>query len=252
MMNAEITGEGKWQMLPTELRLPCQIPDALSSFGSVWEVVGPPQPLLKSAVKAGVCMTAADLQKIQKILKYPLPPRGKGSGKSGNLVKQDFAEALVNMLWPEDTPEEKKRMVDALMGKTLPRVKCASDVIAAVKELGAEAERDFRELHQVALNQEAVEKERRLRGPNVQERQDQKTFTPHSLRKLLPPGQGIGCSRQPVLQRYQAFYPGTMACFNKLLFIVCSTKCIFPSTCLMCSMHLGEACLVSWSPELSV
>ncbi|CAK8995796.1 unnamed protein product [Durusdinium trenchii] len=190
MMNAEITGEGKWQMLPTELRLPCQIPDALSSFGSVWEVVGPPQPLLKSAVKAGVCMTAADLQKIQKILKYPLPPRGKGSGKSGNLVKQDFAEALVNMLWPEDTPEEKKRMVDALMGKTLPRVKCANDVIAAVKELGAEAERDFRELHQVALNQEAVEKERRLRGPNVQERQDQKTFTPHSLRKLLPPGQG--------------------------------------------------------------
>ena len=69
---------------------------------------------------------------------------------------------------------KKKHMVDTICGKTVSRVKCAADIISAVKELGQEGERDFKFVHQVALNQELVEKERKLR-------------TPSDTRKLSPP-----------------------------------------------------------------
>lgn len=93
------------------------------------------------------------------------------------------------------------------MGKTISRVKCASDVIAAVKELGQEGERDFSYIHQVALNQEAVEKERKLRSPG-EEHEEKKTFTPGTLKSLLPPAPQAMANRNPILKRYQAFYPG--------------------------------------------
>ena len=119
----------------------------------------------------------------------------------------DLAKALVEHLWPNEPDHEKQRMVDAIMGKTISRVKCASDVIAAVKELGQEGERDFSYIHQVALNQEAVEKERKLRSPG-EEHEEKKTFTPGTLKSLLPPAPQAMANRNPILKRYQAFYPG--------------------------------------------
>ena len=119
----------------------------------------------------------------------------------------DFAKGLVEFLWGAETTEEKKRMVDVIMGKILTKVKCPKDVILAVKELGAQGERDFSDLHQVALNQEQVEKERKLRAP-TEDREERKTYTPVVLKDLLPNVPGVLCNRNPILSRYQAHYPG--------------------------------------------
>ena len=210
MMNNDIAIATKWEMIPCRLLVPPLLPEALRSYGSVWEKTGEPQPLLKSAVKAGVFLNMKQLDHIYQILKYDLPDKGKGSGKGGGIVKIDHATGLVNLLWPEDPPEEKERMVDAIVGRRISKVKCPNDVIQAVKELGAEAERDFRDLHQCALNQEAVEKERQLRAPTL-DRQEQKTYTPAILKSLLPPETAASCNRNPILKRYQAFYPGLLA-----------------------------------------
>ena len=98
-------------------------------------------------------------------------------------------------------------MVDAICGKLLTKVKCAKDVILAVKELGAQGEIDFADIHQVALNQERVEKERKLRSP-TEDSEEIKTYTPGVLKDLLPNVQGVSCNRNPILSRYQAHYPG--------------------------------------------
>lgn len=61
----------------------------------------------------------------------------------------------------------------------------------------------------MALNQELVEKERKMRQ-DIQQREEVKTFTPASLKHLLPPAVQAACNRNPILSRYQAFYPGTL------------------------------------------
>lgn len=210
--DVDLEGTGIWVMMPTEMVTPGQLPRALKEFGSAWVITGPPQSPLKSAVKQGVSLTVRHLEFIQSILKFPLPPKGKGSGKSGNLVKLDYATSLVTCLWPDDDEAEQQRMIDAIMGKNLSKVVCPRDIIAAVKELGAEAERDFSYIHSVALNQELVEKERQLRSP-TESREEQKTFTPPVLKDFLPNAPSVACNRNPMLSRYQAFYPGIIA-FN--------------------------------------
>ena len=206
MMSNDITGE-KWKMLPTKLSHPSTLPQELRCYGTAWEITGEPQSPLKSAVFQGVNLTLKHLELIRDILKFRLPDKGKGSGKNGNIIKVDWATALVNHLWPDESDDSKKRMVDAICGRRISQVKCTSDILAAVKELGAEGERDFAYIHQVALNQEAVEKERKQRTDTA-EREDQKTFTPGSLKSLLPNAAGVMCSRNPILSRYQGFYPG--------------------------------------------
>ena len=213
----DISGTAKWRMLPVSLQVRSQLSAVLRSFGSAWLVTGEPQSLVKSAVKSGVFLTVKSLEQIQSMLGYKLPDKGQGSGKNGALVKLDHAKCLVDFLWPGATPDEKKHMVDTICGKTVSRVKCAADIISAVKELGQEGERDFKFVHQVALNQELVEKERKLRTPS-DTREDKKTFTPKVLKEFLPKVQGVACSRNPMLCRYQAFYPGTMVRFGQLFF----------------------------------
>lgn len=209
MMNNDITG-AKWMMLPTKLVLPYELPKSLLSYGSVWLVVGEPLQPLKSAVKEGVNLTMKYLGMIREQMVFPLPEKGKGSGKGGNIIKIDWATSLVNHLWPNEAEEEKTRMINAICGNSVSKVKCPSKIIAAVKELGQEGERDFNYLHQVALNQEMVEKERKRRNPTA-DREDQKTYTPTTLKSLLPKDvPGVLCSRNPLLSRYQGFYPGIM------------------------------------------
>ena len=208
MMNNGAASE-KWKFIPTEIQLPFQVPVALKKFGAVWLISGAPEPTLNSAIKEGAFLTVKHLQAIHAAFGYSLPPKGKGSGKGGSIIKQDHAKALVTFLFPTDSPEEQQRMIDAIVGKVISKVKCPEEIIMAVKELGQEGERDFKALHQCALNQEAVEKERKLRESSL-EHSEKKHFTPHVLKDFLPDVQGVSCSRNPALSRYQAFYPGTM------------------------------------------
>ena len=109
------------------LRSSCYIQSCLPicKHCSAWEIVGQPQPLLKSAVQQGVSFTLPHLEKLHEILKFGLPARGSGSGKNGSVVKLDYATSLVNLLHPDASPGDKKFMIDCIMGKRISKVKCA-------------------------------------------------------------------------------------------------------------------------------
>ena len=146
--------------------------------------------------------------------------RGHGTGKYGSIIKIDFVRSLIRHLFagdPEVTEAEQERMIQAIAGASMAqqqKVKCPEDVIQARELLGREAE-DFRFIHDVALNQQAVEKEAKKQkpeqhGPRASSTRDdayaKRTYTPAELRKLLPPS--AWCNRQPVLKRYQCGYAG--------------------------------------------
>ena len=224
MMNSSIT-RAQWDFIPCKPLIPQQVPPDLRRYGSVLEVTGPPQPLLAAAVKEGIFLTMHVLTEIQGVLHFEVPDAGQGSGTKGGVVKEDYCRGLVEKLWGSESEEEKTRMVAALMGQALSskKVRRARGVIQAVKELGIEGERDFKEIHRVALNQEAVErdldlqKDRAPRKP-TEERSEIQTFTPAELKSFVPPEHGALLSRNPLLKRYQAHYPRTLThrCFSLL------------------------------------
>ena len=229
LVNKDLVGAGQWEFIPTRLVLPRQLPATLGA-GAAWEILGCPQPLLKSGVKEGIFLNLDQLKNIHEALLFPLPNPKEGSGATGNIVKEDYCRGLIEMLFPEETQEEKKRMFDAMHGRVARKVRCPREVIEAVKELGQQGEMDFKQVHQVALNQEAVEKdtEQTTREP-ILNRKEQETFTPPELKDLLPPGAGIYCSRNPLLRRYQGGYASpcafSRAMKKSLLLAVYKTLC---------------------------
>ena len=199
-----------WLRLPSKLLLPCFTPPAAQHLGVVWQVTGEKQPLLEAAVRDGCTLTVFQLRQIHECIGLPLPGKKQGSGKNGVLNKQDFCLALIEKLFASEPQAAKDRMFEGLMGNTRQgaSVRCAAAVIAAVRELGKEAERDFAYIHEVALNQEAVEKQaKRERADNIED-YERKTYTPSELKDLLPAGKGIFCNRNPLVKRYQVGYPG--------------------------------------------
>ena len=200
--------------IPTKLTLPCFLPHGMSGYGAVWAVTGPKQPLLKGAVQQGCPLDFFQLSQLQEALKFPLPAKGKGSGAHGGATKPDYARSLVKTLFPDASEQEHNHMFTGIMGTTAVRkqkVKCPQDVIQAVQLLGKEAESDFRFVHEVALNQEAMEKEeKKIRAAaEAEDAYARRTYTPAELRRLLPPNGW--CNRQPVLKRYQAGYIGLLS-----------------------------------------
>lgn len=225
MMNKELVGSDQWEFIPTRLVLPRQLPETLRGAGAAWEITACPQPLLASAVKLGVFLTVEHLKSIQEKLLFPMPNPKEGSGAKGNIIKEDYCKGLINFLYPGESQKEKDRMLDAMHGKFNCTVRCPREIIEAVKELGEEGERDFKHVYQTALNQEVVENDMEKAGRMpVLNRKDQETFTPAELKELLPPGPGIYCSRNPLLRRYQAGYPGPFTFIKGMFlywFLVC-------------------------------
>ena len=215
MMSTEFEGNTEWMRIPVQLTLPCFLPVGASQHGAAWQITGEKESLLKSAVRAGVQLNMEQLLQLHHELKFALPAKGEGKGKRGNPIKADYAASLIKYLFPGISDEERERMWNELMGSTAgvkkQSVRCPEDVINAVKGLGEEAERDFKFVHEVALNQQAVEQEmkknKRLpaQGPDAY---TQRTYTPGELKTLLPRDSGAWCNRQPVLKRYQGGYPG--------------------------------------------
>lgn len=104
-----------WKAVETMLWPPSCIPEELqggidgrmvASFHQVTGYSG----LVHAAVKAAGFMVARVLQKIRKLLGCQMP--GRGSGKKGGFTKPDYAKALVNHLFGDDTEKEKARMVN--------------------------------------------------------------------------------------------------------------------------------------------
>ena len=215
MINTDVQNGTQWLCQPVRLVLPCFLPDGIRQFGAAWQLTGPTQSLLHAAVRHGCELTVAHLRGIHDAVKYPLPARGAGSGKRGALLREDYARALISFLFDSDptvTQEQKDEMLKGMLGgwRKKQTVRCPQHVIAAVKELGKEAELDFQHVHSVALNQQAVEDDRAKRQKKAaaakeafesDEPSGVRTYTPTELKHLLPPG--AWCNRQPVIKRYQ-------------------------------------------------
>ena len=210
IINTDIDEMCPWKAVSTELVLPAFCPAALRQFSCVWTVLGDQQPLLESGVREGVWMSKEQLVKLHAALKFPLPGPKQGSGASGNLVKVDYAQGLVKWLLAASSAEEQQKAVDSLMGHSQVHVECPSEVLEALKKIDPDSQPEFKWMMDVIKNQESSEDANRSRSsaayPGMYER---KNFTPPEIKQLLPlqGASGIICNRNPVLKRYQAFFP---------------------------------------------
>ena len=194
----------------TELVLPAFCPASLREFSCVWEVLGEREPLLESGIRNGVWMSRMQMAKLHDILKFPLPGPKQGSGKGGNLIKIDFARALVSWVLAKSSPEVQQTAVDHLMGRATAHVDCPSEVLEALKMIDPESQPEFKWMADIIKNQEETDKSAGAKlAAAYPGKYEQKNFTPQEIKELLPRKgtTGIICNRNPVLHRYQAFFP---------------------------------------------
>ena len=205
-----------WRHVPTKLLHPLEVPYQIRiQFGSVLYQTGASESMVGASIRLGQPLNVFQLTSLQAHYRFPMPAPGKGSGKKGGIIKQDYAEGLVRYFFPDSSKEDFQKMVNGIMGKNIkhldPRVssKHGDDIVKAFQGLDKEDQQDYVKLAAVAtdeLHLSKVREERRLRE------QDSKTVqqhvTPVVLRDLFPSVQGCRVSRHPQLKRYQAFYEG--------------------------------------------
>lgn len=189
MTNTSLGEASEWKHLPVKLLPPALTPDSLSEWGVVLEVAGPPESLVKPAIKAGVYLTVPQLSAVQKQVKYLLP--AEGSGAHGALIKIDYATAIVKHYFADLSPDspEFQAMVSAIMGGSKPKVRCPKEVLIALKSLSAEEREGFEELEQVVANQEKLRKVRLKAASADQVRK----WMPTSICKALIQPSGSWC-----------------------------------------------------------
>ena len=119
MVNFDLDGD--WRFVPVKRLVRALLPCALYESGRCfcWEITRPEfEPLLTSAVREGVWISLANIRQICHTLGVE-PPRSKqGSGKNGAVIKVDWAQKLVQHLFPNADEQEQKRMTAALTWKS--------------------------------------------------------------------------------------------------------------------------------------
>lgn len=210
---------GSWTFIPFQLAHPWQLPARLRQYNCVLHQTGPEEDLLSGALRNHIFLSKDQLVTIQTEIGYRMTPKGSGHGKNGRLVKQDWAECLVNHFFNDTNSSRQARflMVKALLGRGWKHTEATSkhythDIIQAFQCLEKEDEREYMEITQVAMDQEALFKAQESRGQNRES--THKGFhqheTPKTLQHLVPTNeQGVKCGavyRHPVLKRYQGWY----------------------------------------------
>ena len=132
----------QWNHLPVELSLPSVLPEALQSAGVAccWEIVGPAEDPVKAAVSMGTFLKVEMLKELHTFLLFDLPEKGEGSGKSGRLVKLDYARGLVDHYFPVCAVAEKQRMVGGIMGTAQKVRERRRNLGNAARNLGSDSE----------------------------------------------------------------------------------------------------------------
>lgn len=201
-----------WLHVPLQIRHPWNLPEVVRQDHVVaFEQVGPLETLTHGGVKAGIFLTVAQLKLIQGQFKFPMPT--VGSGKNQRIIKKDYAEALVEHLFPEESKQRKHEMVCGIMGKNWKHLgpkkasKHSADIVSAFNGLPQEDMGEYSKLTAVAKDELLLKEQRdqRARVETVQKRTKEHE-TPLVLRDLHPSMAGCRITRHPVLKRFQAFY----------------------------------------------
>ena len=177
----------QWLHVPVEMCLPTAQPADLLRKGlaTSWEVIGPAEDPAQAAVWCATFLTMAILKELHLALSFSLPEKGKGSGKNGNIVKRDYADAIVNHFYPNSEDKEKTRMVQGIMGNTVKVTECPREVLAALRKADPDTASDFSYLEKHINNQIELEKQRHVRAQS-ESFYEQLESTPEPLTLLAP------------------------------------------------------------------
>ena len=207
--------ERGWVSLPLEVQHPCVLPLAIQEeYCVAFLQKGPPEPILVSGLRQGIFLTKLQLDKLQGFLKFKLPGKKQGSGKNGSLLKKDFAQALLDHVFPTADVSAKAEMLQAIMGKNWKHLQRESvhrhskDILRAWHALDTEDKPEFAKIAEVATDEIALNEKREQadRSKSEKPKSAVEHATPGILRKLFPNVQACRVSRHPALKRYQAFY----------------------------------------------
>ena len=154
LANFEVTNTTeKWSAAALKPVIPSLVPPELGSRACVLSVKSPWESLLKASVRSGLSsINVETLKLIVKVNQVPLPPSGSGASK--NLIRIDFAKALVHWLFPDLAPDhpEFQRMLQSLAGNSKKKVvDCPESVLEAVQALDRENAETFKDLQKYAL-----------------------------------------------------------------------------------------------------
>ena len=234
LFNHALGSSCTWRCLPHKVVIPSMVPAELSDYCCVLKQCGPEQGIVKAGLESGMMLTKEQLVSLWQVEKFPLPD--KGSGKSGNKIKKDFALAALRHYFKglDEASEEFTFMFNALMGTTK-TAQCPDEVIAAVQALEPIEQEDWKDVKQAAVNQKHQQEPsgsaaRNKRKPKSGEepgtpgraqasgsglgQYEKKRYTPGELVSLIP---GRGTLTGVYLKRcptagtssglYQGFYP---------------------------------------------
>ena len=176
----------------------------------------PHESMVAASVRLGQPLNMEQLKALHGHYRFPLPPPKHGSGKKGGIVKQDYAEALVNHFFKDKVDKaDFESMVSGIMGRKIKHLdpsgskRHADDILRAFEGLETEDQPDFVPLVQIAQDENILKKAREDRAPRSVDlkKGEQQHVTPSVLRDLCPVGGRL--NRHPQLKRYQGFISGT-------------------------------------------
>ena len=209
---------------------PLLVPPDLRGYCIVLQKTGPPRELVPAALRAGIFLTVKQIRELQAHYHFPIPAKGSGSGKKGNVVKRDLAKALLKFFFGESMDEQESgRLLSALMGQQWDRQgkgsPYSSELVAAFKSLDPADQPHFCKLAAVAADEVKLKETRAARADMQAVHASPAFETPQVLSQLLPFGPSFCCrfNRHPVLKRYQCFIIETDGFSSTLL---SGTACI--------------------------
>jgi hypothetical protein len=202
-----------WRGLHLRVKAPSLLPQEIKKLGVVWEQIGEPEPLLRFALLKRVHLQQRPLKLICQVL-------GLRPWKlNGKLSKRSYATPIVHHVLPDQSEDMRAAIIDFLAGTPKKRTGEMEDVdvmasLEVLDQLDEENKREFSPL--IEDYREALMA--KLRDPRTVTTPPAERVhaTPALLRSLLPgggalAGAGVALTRNPVLNRYQGWYPGAQS-----------------------------------------
>jgi hypothetical protein len=126
-----------WRHVPMQVLPPICVSSDIGGVAIKTSTVAEYEIVAKSAVRIGVSLIKAQIKSLMVELNINMLTRG--SGKRGSVVKKDLAKAVVLNLFPDESPQEHKRMIAAMCSmktvevnddcpETLLKTMCSLDV----------------------------------------------------------------------------------------------------------------------------